>query len=219
MHEKLKKILSKKRDLSPNEKHAKMDVVKHLRDMASEAMGDKLDGLKKVSVMSDSPEGLKAGLHKASEIVSDPQMDQMKNHAENPYGDYKSALEEHADDESNDEAGFDADQNKYSDGGEVSDDSQSDDSQIADPDKLASAQDSMRKAFGYNEGGEVESPDMDESEDGYAAREEADDSEDGSPADQDADDEGDENLMSEDDLDAQLEKLMALKKKMSSKKS
>lgn len=85
MHDKMKKMLHKKRDLNPNEKHARMNVVKHLRDMASEDMGHKLDGLKKVSVMSDNQHGLEKGLDKAKQIVSNPEMKSLVEGAENPY--------------------------------------------------------------------------------------------------------------------------------------
>lgn len=166
MHDsRMKKILSKKRDLSPMEHSAKMDVVKQMRDMASEEMGGKLDGLKKVSVMSNNPKGLAEGLDKAKEIVSNGQMDQMKNHAENDLGDYDAAVQEHEDDESNDDDGSEA---SFSEGGQV--------------DPMQSAQDSMRKAFKFNEGGEVPSPDMDESEEGYSSREESDDEDPTSPS-------------------------------------
>jgi hypothetical protein len=214
MHAKMKKMLEKKRDLPEHEKAAKMDVVKHLRDMASDAMGDKLDGLKKVSVASNTPEGLAHGLDKAKQIVSHPDMENMKNEAENPYGDYKAALDEHSDDEPNDQEGFDADQNNYADGGPV-----------IDPSAAQSFQQGMRKATGYNEGGEVdESPDEDTSSDGYEARQEADDSEDGSPADAPESDEGETSGDDEEfhglDMDAiedKLQKLMKLRKEMSKK--
>lgn len=68
--DKLHKILSKKKDLSGDmEKSAKMDVIQHLKDMASGQMKDKMGAMKKVSVASDSAEGLKAGLQKANDIV------------------------------------------------------------------------------------------------------------------------------------------------------
>ncbi len=156
MHDqRMKKILSKKRDLSPMEHSAKMDVVKQMRDMASEEMGGKLDGLKKVSVTSNSPEGLKKGLDKAKEIVSSPEMEDMKNEAENDYGDYKSALDEHSDDEPNDQEDFthqDGDDgHDYAEGGQVQSEAEK-------------AQESMRKAFGYNEGGQVDPDESDEDE-------------------------------------------------------
>lgn len=65
----MKKLEKKGRDLDPNEKKAKLDVIKELRNQASEMMGGKLHPLKKVTVASDSEEGLKAGLQKAGDIV------------------------------------------------------------------------------------------------------------------------------------------------------
>lgn len=112
MHDKLKKILGKKRDLKPAEKHAKMHVLKHMRDEAAGEMGHKLGSLKKVSVMSDSKEGLEKGLDKAKQVVSTPEMERMLDHSENPYGDAQSAMEEHSGDHQNQEA-------QYSEGGEV----------------------------------------------------------------------------------------------------
>jgi hypothetical protein len=56
---------------SSHEKDAKMKVLSHLRDMAQESMGHKLGGLKKVSVMSDSSEGLEKGLSKAQELTKE----------------------------------------------------------------------------------------------------------------------------------------------------
>ena len=88
MHDKMMKMLGKKRDLSEHEKSAKMDVMKEMRDEAAKAMHGKLDGLKKVSVMSDSPQGLKEGLDKAKSMmsaggkVSDEEMDNMREKAE-----------------------------------------------------------------------------------------------------------------------------------------
>lgn len=155
MHDRMKKILSKKRDLSPMEHSAKMDVVKQMRDMAASEMGGKLDGIKKVSVMSNNKEGLSKGLDKAKEIISGDEMENMKNHAENDHGSYKTALDEHENDEPNEEEGFEhqppGDGPDMSEGGEVKDPRQS-------------AQDSMRKAFKFNEGGEVPESEEDESE-------------------------------------------------------
>lgn len=64
-----KKMLEKKKGLSDVEKDAKMNVVKDLRDSASSMMKDKLGGLKKVTVASDSKEGLEEGLDKAEELL------------------------------------------------------------------------------------------------------------------------------------------------------
>lgn len=69
MNNKFHKMLQKKRDMSPVEKHAKMSVLKDLKSAASEAAGDRLGHLKKVSVMSNSPEGLEEGLDKAKEMA------------------------------------------------------------------------------------------------------------------------------------------------------
>ncbi len=67
------KLMEKKKkdgkDLSSTEKEAKMSVVQHMKDMAQEMMGDHLKGMKKVTVASDSDEGLKHGLSKASDII------------------------------------------------------------------------------------------------------------------------------------------------------
>jgi hypothetical protein len=184
----MKKILSKKRDLSPMEHSAKMDVVKQMRDMAASEMGGKLDGIKKVSVMSNDKEGLEKGLDKAKQILSSGEMEQMKNHAENDMGDDLAAQQEHEDDESNEDDGSEA---SFADGGEVQDPRQS-------------AQDSMRKAFKFNEGGEVPESEEDESEESDESPE------------QEASEDDIESL----DIDALKEKikhLMALHKSMGSK--
>lgn len=123
MKDKLHKMMAKKRDLLPHEKKAKMDVVHDLRGVASDMLGDRMEGLKKVSVMSDSPEGLEAGLHKAHEIVSGSEEHQMQKDAEAPYSDYKHAIEEHQDEKGGNDMG-------YSEGGEVD---ESGDSDASDP--------------------------------------------------------------------------------------
>lgn len=72
MDDKFLKMLSgkkKKRELSDEERNAKLNVMKDMRDMAAGAMGDKIKKLKKVTVASDSEEGIKEGLDKAKEIV------------------------------------------------------------------------------------------------------------------------------------------------------
>lgn len=77
MTSKFHEMLMKKKDMKPSEKHAKMGVLKDLKDSLADSMGDKLDGLKKVSVMSNSPEGLSAGLDKAKQLANKGQgMDQ-----------------------------------------------------------------------------------------------------------------------------------------------
>jgi len=71
--EMLKKLKSLKGgkdcEMDPMEKDAKKSVLSSLRSEAMGAMKEPLQGLKKVSVAADSPEGLKSGLEKAEEIV------------------------------------------------------------------------------------------------------------------------------------------------------
>jgi hypothetical protein len=57
--------------LSDGEKKAKLQALMGMKDLANSHMGNKLKNLKKVTVASNSPEGLKAGLHKA-EDMADP---------------------------------------------------------------------------------------------------------------------------------------------------
>lgn len=68
-----KKLLlekAKKGDfLSDSEKEAKMSVINEMKGMMKGMMGDDIRGLKKVTVASDSPEGLKEGLEKAEDVI------------------------------------------------------------------------------------------------------------------------------------------------------
>src|ERR1035441_3143084 len=84
MHKKLHEMLAKKgsKPMSENEKHAKIGVLGDLKKMAEDAMGDHMSGMKKVSVMSDSKEGLKHGLDTAKHVMSSPEMDDMVDQAE-----------------------------------------------------------------------------------------------------------------------------------------
>ncbi len=63
------KMKDKKKGMHPLERKAKMGVVGDLQKMAEDAMGGKLQGLKKVSVASDSPEGLQTGLEHAQHML------------------------------------------------------------------------------------------------------------------------------------------------------
>jgi len=69
--------------MDPKDKEAKMNVLRHLHQMMSSAMGDSLKHmndedhpleenmpLKKVTVASDSKEGLQHGLQKAEDLVT-----------------------------------------------------------------------------------------------------------------------------------------------------
>lgn len=69
MKEKIKKKMEKSNGLSDLEKEAKSSVLGDLSAQAGKAMAGKLAGMKNVSVASDSPEGLQAGLAKAEELV------------------------------------------------------------------------------------------------------------------------------------------------------
>jgi hypothetical protein len=70
--DKFDKLLMKKkkegREMSPEEKQAKMGVLQDLKSQMSKHMAD---GIKKVTVASDSPEGLKKGLEKAEDMVEE----------------------------------------------------------------------------------------------------------------------------------------------------
>lgn len=87
----MKKLASKGKDLDPLEKEAKMGVVKELSRQASSMLGDKISPLKKVTVASDSKEGLKEGLDKAAGLVEKVPMD---GHEHDPEKLVESAEEE-----------------------------------------------------------------------------------------------------------------------------
>lgn len=99
MNEKFQKLIEKKKKegktLSPVESAAKGSVLNELKDMAGHAMSEKLNGLKKVSVASDSPEGLKHGLEKAHEIVSGGMQNDMVDDAEGGEQDNEDMLGAH----------------------------------------------------------------------------------------------------------------------------
>lgn len=61
--------IKEKAMMPEHEKMAKMSVLNDLKNSMSEDKMDKLHGLKKVSIMSNSPEGLEQGLSKAKELV------------------------------------------------------------------------------------------------------------------------------------------------------
>lgn len=74
LKDKLHKILAKKRVLPDAEKNAKMDVIKGLSDDMADHMQERMGKMKKVTVASDSDEGLNEGLDKAKEIAGAKQM-------------------------------------------------------------------------------------------------------------------------------------------------
>lgn len=86
----LEKMLMKgqEKDGEMSEKHlqVKMEMLKELMDHAKSAMGDKvlggMEGLKKVSVMAPSKEGLEEGLEKAKELVESQEEPEMEEESE-----------------------------------------------------------------------------------------------------------------------------------------
>lgn len=89
MHDLMKKLLEKKagegKMLSDNEKDAKMSVLGDLKSHMDHMLSEKVGGLKKVSVMSDSKPGLDEGLKKARELIAhgDEQPDHGEHDSEN----------------------------------------------------------------------------------------------------------------------------------------
>lgn len=69
MKERMMALKGKKKSMSDNEMKAKSSVLEEMRSAAEGMMGDKLKGLKKVTVAAPSEGGLKEGLSKASELI------------------------------------------------------------------------------------------------------------------------------------------------------
>jgi len=69
--DRLKKLKEKKdaHGMHPIERKAKMSVMHDMQKMAHDSMGDKLKRMGKVTVASDSPEGLDHGLDKAKDVL------------------------------------------------------------------------------------------------------------------------------------------------------
>lgn len=66
---KLMALKGKSKEMDPAEKEGKLAALSSFSDMAKEAMGHKLGGVKKVTVASNTPQGLEKGLDKAKQIV------------------------------------------------------------------------------------------------------------------------------------------------------
>lgn len=64
-------MFGKDKKMSDSEKKAKLSALKEAHGMASEMMKKGLDGAKKVSISSNSKEGLKKGLEMAEDIVGE----------------------------------------------------------------------------------------------------------------------------------------------------
>lgn len=76
MNDMYKALMSKKKgkgNMDDDEMKSKMGVLKDIHDMASNDLGHDIKGIKKVSVMSDSDEGMKQGLKMAGEIAAHKQ--------------------------------------------------------------------------------------------------------------------------------------------------
>src|SRR5271170_5240901 len=73
MEEMLKALMKKKKgdhEMSDHEKKAKMGVLHQIHKMASDAMGDDIKGMKKVTVASNDDQGLQEGLANAKQLLA-----------------------------------------------------------------------------------------------------------------------------------------------------
>lgn len=100
MDAKLQKLKDlKKSKMSNLEKDAKSSVLNSLKDLAQSEMGGKLKGLKKVTVASDSEEGLEKGLDLAKEKISEmPEMEEQENEYNEESEDKVAMMEEYMQD-------------------------------------------------------------------------------------------------------------------------
>ena len=119
MNDMFKKMLEDKKgsmgkEMSPVDKQATGDVLHDLMSYLSSLQGDKVKGLKKVTVASNDPKGLVAGLAKAKDMVKDGEdgsedessEDPMEELMESPEDEHKEEESEH-DDESHDDESHD----------------------------------------------------------------------------------------------------------------
>ena len=92
------KLMEKKKKdggkMRPEEKEAKMGVLENLKQAMTESMSGKLGGLKKVTVASDSTEGLKKGLDKAKEITGHLPESESEEDSESPAHEAAESVEE-----------------------------------------------------------------------------------------------------------------------------
>jgi hypothetical protein len=87
LHKLMAKKKSEGKKLSPMEKKGKEDTLQSLIEDMMGMDGDKVKGLKKVTVASNSPKGLEKGLDKAKEIVGNaPLSEEMMSDEEMPEG-------------------------------------------------------------------------------------------------------------------------------------
>lgn len=97
-------MFGKKKEMSDSEKKAKLAALGEANKMATGMMKGGLEGLKKVTVASDSKEGLKKGLDKAEEIVDDGGEDS------NPFAKFKKDKESSPFGKSEDTSGDDSEE-------------------------------------------------------------------------------------------------------------
>lgn len=92
---------SQSKEMSPLDKEATGSVLHDLMSYLSSMEGDKVKGLKKVTVASNDPKGLVEGLDKAKDIVKDGHEDESEDESmEDPMEEaHESPEEEKAEDE------------------------------------------------------------------------------------------------------------------------
>ena len=69
----LKKAAKEGKNIDRNSKEysAKEDILNEIKEVMSEKMMDKMKGLKKITIASDTMDGLKAGLDKAEDVLEE----------------------------------------------------------------------------------------------------------------------------------------------------
>lgn len=77
MKKELMRLMEKKKgkELDSVEQEARLNVLDDLRKVAMDEMGERLKGLKKITVAAEDKEGLKQGLEKAEEILENEEVD------------------------------------------------------------------------------------------------------------------------------------------------
>lgn len=78
MRELMEQMRKGKKGMNDTEKEAKLGVLKFISDAADDAIAGKVKGLKKVTVASDSKEGLKKGLEMAEEKIGEKEEDDIE---------------------------------------------------------------------------------------------------------------------------------------------
>jgi len=81
MENKFEDVLSKAKPMSDDKAKAAKEIVAKLRAMLGDGFAEKMKGLKKVTVASDSEEGLKKGLEIAKDKVEEVEDESAKHEA------------------------------------------------------------------------------------------------------------------------------------------